>query len=135
MMRTSSGHFVEATMMFRQALFAGVVCCAALVGVVGVSAQEGCREPATGTKNVPAFSPPIAHVVVGSGRLQFYLAPNVRCPMAGIFVIPKDELIAYAETSNGWSSVMYVNPRTGKDVSGWVRSARLKATGTVGPKQ
>jgi len=29
---------------------------------------------------------------------------------------------------------MYVNPRTGNDVSGWVRSARLKETGTMGPK-
>jgi hypothetical protein len=38
-------------------------------------------------------------------------------------------------TRSGWSSVMYVNPRTGVDVSGWVRSERLKATGTMGPKQ
>jgi hypothetical protein len=30
---------------------------------------------------------------------------------------------------------MYVNPRTGADVSGWVKSARLRRTGTVGPKQ
>jgi hypothetical protein len=55
--------------------------------------------------------------------------------MSGVFVIPKDELVAYAETDDGWSSVMYVNPRTGNTVSGWVRSARLKQTGTVGPKQ
>jgi hypothetical protein len=52
-----------------------------------------------------------------------------------VFVIPRDELIAYAETGDGWSSVMYMNPKTGDSVSGWVRSARLKLTGTVGPKQ
>jgi hypothetical protein len=28
---------------------------------------------------------------------------------------------------------MFINPRTGGDVSGWVRSARLKDAGTVGP--
>jgi hypothetical protein len=55
--------------------------------------------------------------------------------MDGVFVIPKDELIAYAQTNDGWSSVMYVNPRTGSNVSGWVRSVRLKETGAVAPKQ
>ena len=52
--------------------------------------------------------------------------------MAGVFVIPKDELIAYAQSNDGWSSVMYSNPKTGKEVSGWVKSSRLKGTGTVG---
>ncbi len=55
--------------------------------------------------------------------------------MEGVFVIPKDELIAYAQSDDGWSSVMYSNPRTGNTVSGWLKSARLKVTGTVGPKQ
>jgi hypothetical protein len=54
--------------------------------------------------------------------------------MKGVFVIPNDELIAYAQTNDGWSSVTYTNPRTGRDVSGWVRSTRLKETGTVGPR-
>ncbi|MGN1285960.1 MAG: hypothetical protein ACI4XG_05165, partial [Bradyrhizobium sp.] len=60
---------------------------------------------------------------------------NLHCPISGVFVIPNDELVAYAQTNDGWSSVMYFHPGTGNDVSGWVRSARLKATGTVGPKQ
>jgi hypothetical protein len=109
---------------------------AALLVVLGAPAlAAGCKEPRTGTRNVPVFSPPIANVVTGAGRLQFYSAPNLGCEMKGVFVIPRDELIAYAETDDGWSSVMYVNPKTGADVSGWVRSARLKPTGTVGPKQ
>jgi hypothetical protein len=37
--------------------------------------------------------------VTGAGRLQFYSAPNQSCAMAGVFVIPKDELIAYAQSS------------------------------------
>ena len=121
-------------MRFSRSLFAGVV----LLGLLGTSAlaqSQNCKEPKTGTKDVPIFSPPLAHVVTGSGRLQFYSAPNLRCAMDGVFVIPKDELVAYAGTSDGWASVMYVNPRTGADVSGWVRSERLKATGTMGPKR
>jgi hypothetical protein len=94
----------------------------------------GCQEPETGTKNVPAFSPPLSEVVIGTGRLQFYSAPNLRCTMNGVFVIPKDELIVYAQSSSGWSSVMYPNPKTGNSVSGWVKSSRLKETGSVGPK-
>jgi len=94
-----------------------------------------CKEPETGTDSVPIFSPPLGEVVVGTGRLQFYSAPNLNCAMTGVFVIPKDALIAYAQSDNGWSSVMYSNPRTGDTVMGWVRSSRLKETGTMGPSQ
>ncbi len=126
-------------MTFGRALRMWVVCGATLaVGFDATArpaaAAETCKQPQTGTKQAPILSPPMAAVVTGSGRLQFYSAPNVRCPMDGVFVIPKDRLIAYAETDDGWSSVMYVNPKTGNDVSGWVRSARLKKTGTVGPR-
>jgi hypothetical protein len=40
---------------------------------------ENCEEPKTGTKDVPIFSPPLGNVVTGSGRLQFYSAPNAAC--------------------------------------------------------
>lgn len=92
-----------------------------------------CKEPETGTNKAPMLSPPLSEVVIGTGRLALYSAPNRRCVMPGVFVIPKDELIAYAQSSDGWTSVMYVNPKTGEGVSGWVRSSRLKTTGTVGP--
>lgn len=95
-------------------------------------AAKDCGKPKSGT--VPIFSPPLASVVTGAGRLQFDSAPSPRCPMAGVFVIPNDELIVYAETNDGWSDVMYIR-RSGQSVSGWVRAARLKKTGTVGPKQ
>ena len=124
-------------MTLKKTLSAGLVG-AALIIALGASARAAtadCTEPATGTSRVPILSPPISNVVKGAGRLQFYSAPNIRCPMQGVFVIPRDHLIAYAETGDGWSSVMYLNPRTGADVSGWVRSSRLKATGTVGPKR
>lgn len=100
----------------------------------GPALAANCEEPQLGTKNAPAFSPPLGEVVTGTGRLQFYSAPNTGCAMQGVFVIPNDQLIAYGE-SNGWTSVMYTNPKTGTVVQGWVRSARLKQTGTVGPRQ
>lgn len=94
-----------------------------------------CKAPEAGGKDAPIFSPPLAEAGTGTARLQFYSAPDFRCPMTGVFVVPKDQLIAYAQTDDGWSSVMYENPGTGSPVAGWVRSARLKETGTVGPKQ
>jgi len=98
------------------------------------AAHAACTAPETGSDKAPALSPPLAQVVTGNGRLQFYSAPDNRCSMKGVFVIPKDQVIAYAQTRDGWTSVMYLNP-TGDDVTGWVRSARLKTTGTISPKQ
>ena len=119
-------------------VLACIVCGALIPGALGatVHAQtpSSCKEPRAGTSRVPMLSPPLANVVKGKGRLHFYSAPNLHCPISGVFVIPNDELVAYAQTNDGWSSVMYLNPGTGNDVSGWVRSARLKVTGTIGPK-
>jgi hypothetical protein len=104
----------------------------ALILSVSSPAFAGCKEPETGTKNIPVLSPRLSAVVTGAGRLQFYSAPNANCAMVGVFIIPKDEVIAYARSDDGWSSVMYFNPKTGNDVQGWVRSSRLKTTGTIG---
>ena len=81
----------------------------AVVLSVSSPALADCKEPETGTMNIPVFSPPRSEVVIGAGRLQFYSAPNSNCVMPGVFVILKDELIAYAESNDGWSSVMYSN--------------------------
>lgn len=104
----------------------------ALILSLSTPAFADCKEPEAGTDKAPMFSPPLSGVVTGKGRLAFYSAPKRACVMPGVFVIPKDELIAYAQSSDGWTSVMYVNPKTGESVSGWVRSSRLKTTGTVG---
>ena len=95
------------------------------------AAQATCTEPPTGSDRAPALSPPLSQLVTGPGRLQLHSAPNSACPMKGVFVIPKEEVIAYGQTVDGWSSVMYLNPRTSSDVSCWVRSARLKTVGTL----
>jgi hypothetical protein len=116
-----------------------LACFVAIVGQLGFSAlaetPQRCAAPKPGADKAPIFSPPVADVVTGAGRLQFYSAPNFHCVMDGVFVIPRDELVEYARTDDGWSSVMYMNPKTGNDVEGWVRSERLKITGTMGPKQ
>jgi hypothetical protein len=104
------------------------------LSLVSGSAFAACEEPEIGTKAVSSFSPPLSVVVISTGRLQFYSAPNPGRTIKGVFVIPKDELITYAQ-SDGWSSVMYSNPETGNSVSGWVKSSRLKRLGTIGPRQ
>jgi hypothetical protein len=125
--------------MLDRSVLAIIVSSTMILGALGASVQaqtpSSCKEPQAGTRNVALLSPPLASVVTGARRAKFYSAPNLHCPISGVFVIPNDRLIAYAQTRDGWSSVMYVNPKTGNDISGWVRSARLKQTGTVGPKQ
>ncbi len=126
-------------MMSDKAILACIVCSAMILSSLGASVRaqtpSNCKEPHAGAKTAPMLSPPLASVVTGTRRLQLYSAPNLHCPVSGVFVVPNDELVTYAQTRDGWSSVMYANPRTGDNVSGWVRSARLKQTGTVGPKQ
>jgi len=69
--------------------------------------------------------------VVGTGRLQFYSAPSRDCAMPGIFVVPRDNLVAYVEYK-GYTAVLYVG---GAEPMGWVLSSRLRATGTgISPK-
>ena len=119
-------------------LIAFTICILALLKPFGASSLaenvKVCQEPETGTSQAPMISPPLANVVIGAGRLQFYSAPNIHCQLNGVFVVPKDRLIAYAQTDDGWSSVIY-SSKWGDVVSGWVRSSRLKVTGTLGPKQ
>jgi hypothetical protein len=52
--------------------------------------------------------------------------------MPGIFVIRGDQIIVYAITDDGWAQAAYFG---GVDPSGWVRFARLKYVGAMGPKQ
>jgi hypothetical protein len=127
---------LEATMRPVNSALACALFSVAFFGAVAVAKDpEHCKEPEAGSDSAPLFSPPHANVVIGRGRLQFYSAPSARCAMNGVFVIAKDELISYAETNDGWASVIFSNPSTGQSVSGWVRASRLKDTGDIGPRQ
>src|ERR1700722_19129683 len=54
----------------------------ALILSVSSPAFAGCKEPETGTKNIPVLSPRLRAVVIGTRRLRFYSAPNANCAMA-----------------------------------------------------
>lgn len=64
--------------------------------------------------------------VGGSGRLQFYSAPDGRCVEKDVFVVPGDELYAYVEYGK-YYSVMYV-ANDGNQFNGWVEKFRLVET-------
>lgn len=68
---------------------------------------------------------------IGTGHLDFHSAPDAACRIAGTFVIARDRLVGNHEL-RGWTSVMFMT-RADDDVQGWVRSERLKVTGTLGP--
>lgn len=68
------------------------------------------------------------HRVIGAGRANFYSAPDAGCALAGVFVIPGDEVIAYAER-DGYTQVMYLNHARGTETTGWLETARLAGTG------
>lgn len=66
--------------------------------------------------------------VIGAGRLQFYSAPDMTCKISNIFILSGEEVYGYIEYA-GFTSVMYQNPKTANEVTGWVKSSRLKFTG------
>ncbi len=71
--------------------------------------------------------------VIGRGRAYFYTAPDKRCKMKDVFVIPNDRLDAYS-TYGEFTEVVYWNSKNG-DVDGWVLSSRLAETGEgIGPE-
>jgi hypothetical protein len=63
-------------------------------------------------------------VVSGPGRLYFHTAPDERCRMKNVFVVPNDRLEVFAD-HDGYTEVIYWNPATGSGTAGWVPSARL----------
>ena len=71
--------------------------------------------------------------VVGRGRVYFYAAPSASCRMKNTFVIPNDEVQAYADVE-GYTEVTYWDAK-GYDVTGWIPNSRLVETGTgIGPR-
>ncbi len=77
--------------MSDRSVLACIVCSGLILGALGATVQartpSSCKEPQTGTTRAPMLSPPLANVVTGTGRLQFYSAPNLHCPVSGVFVI------------------------------------------------
>ncbi len=100
------------------------------------SAQD-CKEiEAAATTNGVRFPGYMSgHSVIGKGHLQFLSAPDKKCDLSGVFILPGESVQAYMDYK-GYTLVMYMNPRTGTDATGWVESARLKPNGTgIAPHQ
>ena len=74
-----------------------------------------------------------SYSVTGKGRLHFYSAPSSKCRDENTFVLPGDSLVLYSDYK-GWYNVGFFNEKTGNDAFGWVKPARLKYNGTLGPK-
>lgn len=71
-------------------------------------------------------------VVTSKGRLYFKSAPDEKCEMKNVFLIPGDQVIGYTEY-NGFISVAYFK-KNGDSVDGWLDAMWLKNTGqTNGP--
>src|SRR5262249_42487233 len=98
-LRDDTGGLLEGIEMALRTTLLACLLGVTLLNLAGAPAHPtDCKEPEPGTDAVPIISPPLANVVTGTGRLQFYSAPSERCPMPGVFVIPKDSLISYAQT-------------------------------------
>jgi hypothetical protein len=68
--------------------------------------------------------------VTGQGRLHFHTAPDQRCQLKNLFVIPGDRLEAFADYGV-FTNVIFWNGKTGAGTAGWVLSSRLADTTTV----
>lgn len=69
-------------------------------------------------------------VVSAPQRLHFHSAPDAAC-VSQVYVVHGDALTAYNEWQ-GWFSVQYTHPKSGKISSGWVKGDGLRATGALG---
>jgi hypothetical protein len=89
------------------------------------SANDFCQQMATNAnaKGVRFDNTDNVYRVGGSGRLQFYSAPDGRCVEKDVFVVPGNELYAYVEYGK-YYSVMYV-ANDGNQANGWVEKERL----------
>ncbi|MBR8187252.1 hypothetical protein C6Q14_24805 [Burkholderia ambifaria] len=64
--------------------------------------------------------------VIGSGRLQFYSAPDYACKTPGVFILTGESVDAYT-SYHGFTFVAYQNSKKTSPVRGWVRSNRLRS--------
>jgi len=109
-----------------------------IVVMVGAYAQDNLCGPAQ--KQISKYEALVPHylsgrIVIGAGRAYFYSSPDLKCKEKDVFVISGDRLDAYSDYK-GFTSVMYVNFKTGQDFEGWVLKSRLKETGTgMAPKE
>jgi hypothetical protein len=105
-----------------------------LLALPALADEKACAAIAERAKREEGMiSPAATYRVTGEGRLHFHTAPDPQCRQSKVFIIPNDMVIAYSKYGD-WFSAMYVNPRTGNDVEGWLQAPRLKYTGRIAPQ-
>jgi hypothetical protein len=73
---------------------------------------------------IPVEPAQAGRVVTGTGRAWFHTAPLDECKLPALFVIPGD-VLTVLHTYGDFADVMYRNPRTGREASGWLKLDRL----------
>lgn len=114
--------------MPRHALIAAAfaLCCAA-----AHAEPLACKNLAGRVYQEQSWIRPVQGMVVSAPkRLHFHTAPDASC-VSKVHVIHGDALLAYNEWQ-GWFSVQYTHPKTGKISSGWVKGDGVQATGSMG---
>jgi hypothetical protein len=72
---------------------------------------------------------------LAGGRIYFYSAPSESCKNVSVFILPNEKADAYIEYQ-GFTAILYMNPKTLIEAVGWVKSDRLSANGFgIAPKQ
>lgn len=67
-------------------------------------------------------------VVNGDGRTYIFNAPNNLCKEKSTYLLKSDKVDSYGEYQ-GYTLILFINLRTGKEINGWVKSYQLKKTG------
>lgn len=101
------------------ALSAATACAQADVNVLCADAYETAQQ-----EKSPAGGASAMRVVNAGGRLYFHSAPDERCRLKSVFVVPNDRLEVFAD-HGAYTEVIYWHPVTGAGTAGWVPSARL----------
>jgi hypothetical protein len=71
--------------------------------------------------------------VIGADRAYIYSAPGETCYSKQLFLVPGDLLNGYLEY-NDFMYMLYINPSSGKETTGWIKLSRVKGAGTgIGP--
>lgn len=105
-----------------------ILCISVFLFPLMTSANDFCQKTASNAnaKGVRFDNTDNVYRVAGSGRLQFYSAPDGQCVEKDVFVVPGDKLYAYVEYGK-YYSVMYV-ANDGNQANGWVEKFRLVET-------
>ena len=93
-----------------------------------------CVAKSDQAKESAAFIKPDRNSVrVGAGgRLVFHSGPEAACAQPALFIVPGDVAAAIL-SQGGFTYIAYRNPRTGREVEGWVASSRLVASPDARP--